>query len=84
MSKPCSGPGMTSPSEVRRNRVKEPRIDPQAYVAWRAGTITLFVLLARQAKYAGGIDPFFELKSIPGLLKRLQNWAQENVDETGI
>jgi hypothetical protein len=23
MSKPCSGPGMTSPSEVRRNRVKE-------------------------------------------------------------
>ncbi len=22
MSKPCSGPGMTSPSEVRRNRVK--------------------------------------------------------------
>ncbi len=26
MSKPCSGPGMTSPSEVRRNRVKRPTI----------------------------------------------------------
>jgi len=43
---------------------------PPAYVAWRAGTITLFGLTARQA---GGID---SLESIPGLLKRLQIRAQ--------
>ncbi len=42
---------------------------PPAYIAWRAGTITLFVVQARQATNAGGID---SLKSIPGVLNRLQ------------
>jgi hypothetical protein len=41
--------------------------------AWWAGTITLFVVPARQVAKAEGID---SLGSIPGLLKRLQIWAQ--------
>ncbi len=38
MSKPCSGPGMRSPSEVRRNRVK---LVNWAYV-YCTGTCTLY------------------------------------------
>ncbi len=42
-------------------RLKIPGIDsnesiPPAYVAWWAGKITPFVVPARQATYAGGID----------------------------
>ena len=54
-----------------RGRIcKRLRSPASAYVAWwRAGTITLFVALARQATYAGGID---SLESIPELLKSLK------------
>jgi hypothetical protein len=57
-----------------RGRIcKRLRSPASAYVAWwRAGTITLFVALARQATYAGGID---SLESIPELLKRLHFWS---------
>jgi hypothetical protein len=34
MSKPCSGPGMTSPSEVRRNRVKRANYSIFLGVVW--------------------------------------------------
>ncbi len=42
-------------------RLRSPGIDskksiPPAYVAWRVGTITLFVVPARQATKAEGID----------------------------
>ncbi len=49
---------------------------PPAYAAWRVGTITQFVVPTRQATQAVGID---SLGSIPGLLKRLQIWAQLNM-----
>ncbi len=39
------------------------------FPAWRAGTTTLFVVLARHSTLAGGID---SSESIPGLLKCLQ------------
>jgi hypothetical protein len=42
---------------------------PPAYVAWWSGTITLFVVPARQATFSSEID---SLESIPEFLKRLQ------------
>jgi hypothetical protein len=63
-------------------RFRSPGIDSKetispTYVAWRPGTITLFVFLVRQATQAGGID---SLESIPGLLQRLQIRALEPQD----
>jgi hypothetical protein len=42
---------------------------PPAYIAWRAGTTTLFFAPGLPRYQAGGID---SLKSIPGLLKGLK------------
>jgi hypothetical protein len=49
--------------------LKEPR---NRFPAWRAGTSTLFVVPARHATQADGID---SSESIPGLFKRLQRRA---------
>ncbi len=49
---------------------KEPR---NGFPAWRAVTAALFVVPARRATQAGGIE---SLESIPGLLKHLQIWTQ--------
>ncbi len=43
------------------------------FPTWRACMTTIFVVLARQATYAGGIN---SSESIPGLQKRLQIQAQ--------
>jgi hypothetical protein len=58
-------------SSLSRARICIPFMEPRnRFPARRAGTTTLFVVLARQA---GGID---SSESIPGLHKRLQIRAQ--------
>ncbi len=42
MSKPCSGPWMTSPSEVRRNRVKKRQLN--------------FVLISILLRFGSGLE----------------------------
>ncbi len=57
-----------------RARICKPFKEPRnRFPAWLAATTTLFVVPARQAAQAGGID---SSESIPGLLKRLQIRAQ--------
>jgi len=69
------GSGSESRARIFK-RLWSPGIDskasiPPAYVAWRAGTITLFDEAARQAtRYIGW--RYLSLESVPGLLKRLQ------------
>ncbi len=48
MSKPCYGPGMTSPSEVRRNRVKKGIFSgiPEAVRHERESKSTFFLYFA--------------------------------------
>jgi len=61
--------------EENRARICRPFKEPRnRFPAWRSGTTTLFVVLARQATWAGEID-FSE--SIPGLLKSLRIRALE-------
>jgi hypothetical protein len=62
-----------------RARICKPFKEPRnRFSAWRAGTTTLFVVPARQASWAGGIE---SSESIPGLLKHLQIRALD--DEFG-
>jgi hypothetical protein len=63
---PLAGRGNVATEPVFVNNLGSPVID------W-AGTITLFVVLARQARQTGGI---YSSESIPGLLNRLQIRAQ--------
>ncbi len=59
---------------LARARICKPFNEPRnRFLAWRAGTTTLFVVSTRQASKAYGID---SSESIPGLLKRLQIQAQ--------
>jgi hypothetical protein len=58
MCKRLRSPGINSKESI-----------PAAYVAWRAGTATLFVVSARQPTLAVEID---SLESIPGLHKCLK------------
>ncbi len=55
---------------LHRVRICKPLKEPSnRFQARRANTTSLFVVLARQPTYAGGID---SSESISGLLKRLQ------------
>jgi hypothetical protein len=65
-----SASGLCKPEPVFVDLLRSPGID---YLPWRAGTKTLFVVLARQATWAGEID---SSESMPGLHKRLQIRAQ--------
>ncbi len=56
---------------VARARICKPfKVPRNQFPAWRAGTPTLFVVTARHATHAGGIE---SSESIPSLLKRLPN-----------
>jgi hypothetical protein len=73
LSYPSLAPFYTGPAILRARiciPLKEPRY---RFPAWRAGTKSLFVVLARQATWASEID---SSESIPGLHKRLQIRAQ--------
>jgi hypothetical protein len=60
----------TRPTAQARARIRKALKEPRnRFPAWRAGTKTLFDVLARQATQGGEIN---SMESIPGLLKRLQ------------
>ncbi len=66
--------GMGLSYRPARARICKPFKKPRnRFLAWRAGTSILFVVLVRQATFAGGIN---SSGSIPGLLESLRIRAQ--------